>query len=318
MKILFIISIIVQTLAMFVAIRLVRATKYNSIWILLIFGFMLLSAERYMQLSMYNGVEVSQRAFYFTGIVVSILFSIGVMYAHKLFLYIDRLILQRSLTSKRILSAVLRAEEKARARYSTELHDGLGPLLSGVKMSISAIEHAKSDSEREEITAHATMVIDEAIRSLREISNNLSPHVLSDFGVARAIKSFINKSSTLHQTKIQFDTNIDEERYDSDIEVVIYRVVCELINNSLKHSGCRNISLSLMLVMGQIILEYGDDGCGFDYEAMCDSGMGLSNIASRINSLNGALSIESNEGKGMSALIRVNIDGSQAGDDAGE
>lgn len=309
-KLLFIISMIVQTVAILFAIRLVRVTKYNAIWILFIMGFLMLSAERYMQLITYNGGEVSQEAFYFMGIAVSIGLSVGVMYAHKLFMYIERLNLQRSLTSKRILSAVLRTEEKARARYSSELHDGLGPLLSSAKMSISAIEHATSTQEQEEIIANTTVLIDEAIRSLREISNNLSPHVLSDFGVARAISSFINKSksASLHQTKIEFESNIEGVRYDTNLEVVLYRVVCELINNSLKHARCSRVTLSLMCADGQLTLTYRDDGRGFDPEAMVDCGLGLSNIASRINALNGTLDIKSGDGEGMVAVISVNED----------
>ncbi len=307
-KLLFIISMIVQTVAIFFAIKLVRATKYNSIWILFIMGFLMLSAERYMQLITYNGGEVSQEAFYFTGIAVSIGLSVGVMYAHKLFMYIDRLNLQRSLTSKRILSAVLRTEEKARARYSSELHDGLGPLLSGAKMSISAIEYATTDEEREEIIANTTEAIDEAIRSLREISNNLSPHILSDFGVARAVASFINKIPS-REAKIRFTNNIEGVRYDEEVEVVMYRIVCELVNNSLKHARCHNISLAINYATPthSIRVEYGDDGRGFDPEAMIDCGMGLSNIASRVNSLNGTLNIESHEGEGMRALIEIKV-----------
>ena len=92
------------------------------------------------------------------------------MYAHKLFKYIDRLNRQRQLLNKRILTAVLRTEEKSRSRFSKELHDGLGPLLSSAKMSLSALAGERREEERGEIIANTTYVIDEAIRSLREIS----------------------------------------------------------------------------------------------------------------------------------------------------
>ena len=148
-------------------------------------------------------------------------------------------------------------------------------------------------------------MIDEAIRSLREISNNLSPHVLNDFGLARGVQNFIDKTAAMHDVKIRFTTNLRTERYDTDVEVILYRVICELINNSLKHSGCTNIGLSLVRNRRVLTLDYTDNGRGFNPEAMMDCGMGLSNMASRINSLGGTLEIASSKGKGMRAAIRI-------------
>ena len=305
-KILLVISIIVQTLATAYALRLVRATKYNSVWILFIVGFSLLSVERFVQLLMAGGHYVPRWWFGYLGIVVSVCLSIGVMYAHKLFKYIDRLNRQRQLLNKRILTAVLRTEEKARSRFSKELHDGLGPLLSSARMSLSVLSREERSADQREIIDNTTYVIDEAIRSLREISNNLSPHVLNDFGLARGVQNFIDKSAAMHDVKIRFTTNLRTERYDTDVEVILYRVICELINNSLKHSGCRAINLSLSQNGSELALDYSDDGRGFNPQAMMDCGMGLSNIASRINSLGGTFDIASAKGKGMRAAIRVN------------
>ena len=305
-KILLVISIIVQTLATAYALRLVRATKYNSVWILFIVGFSLLSVERFVQLLMAGGHYVPRWWFGYLGIVVSVCLSIGVMYAHKLFKYIDRLNRQRQLLNKRILTAVLRTEEKARSRFSKELHDGLGPLLSSARMSLSVLSREERSADQREIIDNTTYVIDEAIRSLREISNNLSPHVLNDFGLARGVQNFIDKSAAMHDAKIRFTTNLRTERYDTDIEVILYRVICELINNSLKHAACTSINLSLSQNGSELALDYTDDGRGFNPQAMMDCGMGLSNISSRINSLGGTFDISSAKGKGWRAAIRVN------------
>ena len=305
-KILLVIAILIQTVATAYALKLVRATKYNSVWILFIVGFSLLSVERFVQLLMASGQYVPRWWFAYLGIVISICLSIGVMYAHKLFKYIGRLNRQRQLLNKRILTAVLRTEEKSRSRFSKELHDGLGPLLSSAKMSLSALAGERREEERGEIIANTTYVIDEAIRSLREISNNLSPHVLNDFGLARGVQNFVNKTVAIHPLRIRFTTNLRTERFDTDIEVILYRVICELINNSLKHSGCSQINLSLALRSAVLTLDYSDDGRGFNPQAMLDCGMGLSNIASRINSLNGTFDIASSKDRGMRVGIRVN------------
>ena len=306
-KILLVIAILIQTVATVYALRLVRTTKYNSVWILFIIGFSLLSVERLAQIFVADeGTYVEHWWFAYLGIVISICLSIGVMYAHKLFKYIGRLNRQRQLLNKRILSAVLRTEEKTRSRFSKELHDGLGPLLSSAKMSLSALSREAQNPEQKEIIDSTTYVINEAIRSLREISNNLSPHVLNDFGLARGVQNFIDKSITMHDVRIRFTTNLKMERYDTDVEVIFYRVICELINNSLKHAACSQINLSLMQAGAELMLDYADNGCGFDPDAMMDCGMGLSNISSRVNSLGGTVSFRSSEGRGMRATIRVN------------
>ena len=304
-KVLLILAILIQTVATVYALRLVRTTKYNSVWILFIVGFSLLSVERLVQLLVIGG-QFEPRGWYaYLGSVISVCLSIGVMYAHKLFKYIDRLNRQRQLLNKRSLTAVLRTEEKSRSRFSKELHDGLGPLLSSARMSLSALERDECRPEQREIIGNTTYVIDEAIRSLREISNNLSPHVLNDFGLARGVQNFIDKTAAMHDVKIRFTTNLRTERYDTDVEVILYRVICELINNSLKHSGCTNIGLSLVRNRRVLTLDYTDNGRGFNPEAMMDCGMGLSNMASRINSLGGTLEIASSKGKGMRAAIRI-------------
>ena len=319
LKVLIIISIILQTLATIVAIRLVRRTKYNSIWILLIIALTAMSFTRYGQyIQIYvddADFNVPNDLFIWLGAIASLCTAVGVLYAHKLFTYIDHLDQQRKLTNKRILAAVLRTEEKFRSRYSRELHDGMGPLLSSAKMSMSVLaKRAHSDEDRE-LIASTSAVIDEAIRSLREISNNLSPQVLNDFGLVRGINNFINKNPQLHQIEVRFNTPLRKERFNSDVEVILYRVTCELINNSLKHSGCTRIELSLEHLYDRLYMTYSDNGRGFDVKAVADCGMGMSNITSRINSLGGIIDITSRPGEGMQATITVSVTGENINND---
>ena len=174
------------------------------------------------------------------------------------------------------------------------------------KKRIAVITARADDNEQKEILNNTRFVIDEAIRSVREISNNMSPQVLMDFGLAQGIRNFISRIKSLHTIEeISFETNLYDDRFDNDIEVVLYRVVCELINNSLKHSHCTNIEVVLMLKNNSLELRYRDNGCGFDLNSSALAGMGLSNITSRIDSLNGALSINSSEGNGMEALVYI-------------
>jgi signal transduction histidine kinase len=243
------------------------------------------------------------------GILVSLSYSLSVLFANLLVRHVDKVTYQRRVLEKRLMTAVLRTEERQRATLSRELHDGLGPLLSSAKMSISVLAKNIDSEENRELIASTSAVIDEAIRSLREISNNLSPQVLNNFGLVRGISNFINKNPQLRSIEMHFDTNLRKERFGNDIEVILYRVVCELINNSLKHSGCSRIDLDLQHVYDRIYLTYKDNGCGFDTRAVADCGMGMSNITSRINSIGGIVDITSQPNAGMAASIIVSTSG---------
>ena len=302
LRITIILALVAQLTAIIYALRLVKQTRYNIIWILFVVGLTMLSALLILQFIAVD-MLLPRETFVWLTVVSAVCLSFSVVYANKLVGYIDQLDRQKQLYNKRVLTAVLRAEEKSRSEFSKELHDGLGPLLSSAKMSLSAITPATGMVERNDILKNTTGVIDEAIRSLREISNNLSPHVLNDFGLARGLQNFISHSVAMHDARrIRFTTNMRAERFDADVEVIFYRVACELIHNSLKHANCTEIHLSLTLGDRLLTLRYSDNGCGFD-PATETHGMGLANIQSRINSLNGRVELTSAPGCGMKAVI---------------
>ncbi|MCL2560797.1 MAG: histidine kinase [Rikenellaceae bacterium] len=307
LKILLIISIVLQLAATIIAIGMTRRTKFNFSWIAFSIALMLMSALRlgeYVEITRAFDMRVGPYFFVWLGVITSLCFAMGMFYVLKIFNYQDQRDHQRTLSGRRILNTVLRTEERERMRFSKELHDGLGPLLSSARMSLSALKKDGLSAANREIMDNTAHVIEEAIRSLREISNNLSPHILNDFGLAKGIANFIGKIPP-GGMEIDFQTNLRDERFDTDIEVILYRVVCELVNNSLKHSGGRRINIALTYADNALALAYADDGRGFNRDAMMDVGMGLSNIASRIGSLKGECDISSTPGSGMKAAITV-------------
>ena len=306
-EILMIVAIVMQLVAMVIALLLVRETKYSALWIGCIIGLGALSAERVMQLLRFDGYVISNLTFAWIGILVSVCFSMSVVCARLLVNHVDRMAYHRRLLENRLMTAVLRTEERSRASISRELHDGLGPLLSSAKMSLSSLSRAELNDKDRATLQNTAAVIDEAIRSLREISNNLSPHVLNNFGLMRGIRNFVDRTMALHDVNIEFRTTLRSERYDSNIEVIIYRVVCELINNSLKHSGCKNIVVELRSPGEQLVVDYSDDGCGFEPSMVADHCMGIQNIKSRISSLGGKFGLHSKPGSGMTAHFEVSI-----------
>ena len=112
---------------------------------------------------------------------------------------------------KELLHAIIQAEERERKRFAKDLHDGLGPILSTIKMSLTTIERREYDETSRSILRNADSAIDEAIKSIREISSNLSPHILENFGLRKAIRNFINKINLTDEIQIDFSSNINDE-----------------------------------------------------------------------------------------------------------
>ncbi len=312
---LLVISIILQLFAVGVATKLTKVTKFNFAWILLTVGFVFMAISRLVEFLPYISDFVPQdfrEVFVWIGVTTSLCFAIGVFLIQKIFKYIKRVEDSRRLTERMLLNAIIQTEEKERKRFAKDLHDGLGPLLSTVKMSVSALAQLEHDSSSREIVNNTELIINEAIKSLKEISNNLSPHVLDNFGLLRAITNFSNKINTTKAVRIEIDSNLKDDRFDSNTEVVLYRVLCELINNTIKHAHAKNIRINLNKEENYITIVYKDNGRGFDVKRMTElptsSGMGISNVFSRINSLKGEISIESEKSKGTLVYIKVKIE----------
>ena len=315
LQVLLVISIVLQFFAVGVAVKLTKVTKYNFSWIMLTIGFILMACQRLVEflpyISNFEAQELGQVMVWF-GVVIALAFAIGVFLIQKIFKYMQRVEDSRRLTEKMFLKAIIQTEEKERKRFAKDLHDGLGPLLSTVKMSVSSLAQLKHDQASDEIVKKTEMIINEDIKSLKEISDNLSPHVLNNFGLLRALRNFINKINITKAMYINLESNLGDERFDSDMEVVLYRVLCELMNITIKHAKAKKIDISLVKEGKNITIVYQDNGKGMNKNKLTDRpgnrGMGLSNIFSRINSMKGEIAIESEPGKGMMVTIKVKIE----------
>ena len=309
LKILLIVTIILQLVTAAMAIRLVHITKYNSAWMLLTAGLIAMALQRMLEFAQMVGWDfyLSREVSAWTGVVTSLCFAIGILLIRQILNYINLTEKKRRVYERRILNAVIRTEEKERQRFSKELHDGLGPLLSSAKMSVSALDRMNNDPKQKELIQNTYLVIDEAVRSLRELSNNMNPNILTNFGLARAVTNFINKLAAFSKVQVNFSNNLQDRRFDADVEVILYRVVCEILNNSLKHASAGHINLCILLTGNdRISIIFEDDGVGFIPEEVLnkpDGGMGMSNIFSRITSLKGEVEIDSAPGKGTRIQI---------------
>jgi signal transduction histidine kinase len=233
---------------------------------------------------------------------------VGVILIRELFYSLKRSDSDRIKSEKRVINAIINTEENERKRFAKDLHDGLGPLMSTVKMSLSALGERIKDPSGTEILNNTNHLVNEAINTLKDISNNLSPHVLSNFGLSSALSAFIAKINQTKAIEIDFKSNMEGQRLESEKEVVIYRAACELINNSIRHSGASRIEIELNKHEKFITLQFYDNGRGFDTSSLGSEdsiGMGLSNIETRVRSVDGVFILESTPGKGTSALIKI-------------
>lgn len=308
-----IIAILLQFAGAIVALSLTKSTKYSLSWILLSVGFLIMAIQRFIEFIPYvwRGWEKDVAAINtWLGIITSVLVAVGVILIRKIFDFLKKADRDRTESENRVLNAIIQTEERERRRLAKDLHDGLGPLLSTVKMAVSSLGQIEIERKNKEIIDNTDIVITEAIKSLKEISNNLSPHVLDNFGLASAIKSFSGKISSTKTILISFNSNMYEERLDYNTEVILYRVVCELINNTIKHALAKNVNIELTRYNRLITLVYSDDGRGFDVNEVLhgeSEGMGYANIMSRIKSIKGIINVESYQDKGTKVIIIVNL-----------
>jgi len=309
--VLLVLAILLQFVGAIVALSLTKRTKYNLAWIFLSVGFLLIAFQRLLEFIPHVWKDFERNVDTLNiilDVTSAVLFTAGIILIQQLFVYLRRVEKERMETEKKILNAIIRTEENERRRFAKELHDGLGPLLSTVKMSVSSLAQMETSPPASEIIKNADAVITEAIRNVKEISNLLSPHILENFGLVSAINSFISRI-TPGSIEIIFKTNLKNERFDYNTEVVLYRVVCELINNTLKHARARKIEIHLTRDESFLTLIYVDDGIGFDVrEVLSDNtpGMGYANIISRVKSIKGIINVESEPQQGTRVVIVVN------------
>ncbi|HEY4785539.1 MAG TPA: PAS domain S-box protein [Bacteroidales bacterium] len=218
---------------------------------------------------------------------------------------------ERKEVQRQILSAIIQTEEKERGRIARDLHDGLGPLLSSLKLYAKVLGTATDTEKRAQLLTTTNEVIDESMLLIKEISNNLSPHVLNDFGLASAIQSFCKKITLAKDIDIKFNSNVFDVRFETNVEMVLFRVLKELVNNTIKHALASQIEIFLLRTENVLSLIYSDNGIGFEIKKVLgdrSSGMGISNIVNRISSINGRLLFDSQAGKGIQMKIEVELD----------
>ena len=205
------------------------------------------------------------------------------------------------------IDAMLKGQEEERSRIAKDLHDGLGGMLSGVKLSfVNMKENMVMDAESVSSFENSIMQLDNTIAELRKVAHNLMPEALVKFGLKNAILDFCNSMQLASKTKIIFEQMGTERQLSNTADLYIYRIVQELINNAIKHAAPNQILVQLTKTTDKILLTVEDDGKGFNKELLQSAkGIGMKNIQQRVDYFKGKIDIASQPGEGTSVNIEL-------------
>lgn len=195
-----------------------------------------------------------------------------------------------SLKQRDLRTAIISGQEKERLRLSKELHDGLGPMLTHLKLLVQNQELPQENKKA------LKGIIDDTVNEVRRMTFNLMPQSLMDFGVAKSVQNLVLMLKPLTEIQIDFINHSGEKQgnFGDEINICLFRIAQECLNNGLKHSQAQNIVLVLTEEENQVNLYYSDDGVGFDLASIF-GGSGLSNMKARTDALGGNFSISSAE-----------------------
>jgi two-component system, NarL family, sensor kinase len=203
--------------------------------------------------------------------------------------------------------AIIEAEENERKRIAGDLHDGVGQTMSAAKMNLSSIESRLDFKNDDDKIAFEKIVhlVDESCKEVRSVSHNMMPNALLKSGLSSAVKEFIEKIDN-RILKVNLFSEGLNERLNTNVETVLYRIIQECVNNVIKHSGANELDISLIKDADGIAATIEDNGKGFVVaDKQNADGIGLKNIKTRIEYLKGTVDFDSAPGKGTLVAIHV-------------
>jgi signal transduction histidine kinase len=251
--------------------------------------------------------------YYLAGVVMELIFfSLGLAYKRRKD-GMEKVEAQESLKlavereQVKHLNTLTEVQEQERSRFAKDLHDGLGGMLWGVKLSLSNMKgNMVLSADNVQTYERSLDMLDNSIHELRRVAHNLMPEALVKFGLTAALKDFCDFINSSKVVNVIFQHVGEDRRLDMSVEVVLYRVANELVNNALRHSSASEIIIQLNYDEHVLTLTVEDNGIGFDKLLLEKTkGSGWPNIQSRIAYLKGSLDIETSPGNGTAINITI-------------
>lgn len=200
-----------------------------------------------------------------------------------------------------VSKALMKGEEQERLRLARDLHDGLGGMITGIKMKLDAKTRLMGDEDLLKIVGQ----LDTVLTELRRTARNLIPENLMKYGLEDALRDFCQSVNT-DETQISFYCNDLSDITDKNIQLILYHIMLELVNNATRHAEATNILLQCTLEDGLLLIDVEDNGKGFDVDTT-KRNMGLNNIEMRVKYLEGKMTIDSRAGKGTTITIECEL-----------
>lgn len=219
----------------------------------------------------------------------------------------------RDITARKELERMLnnvsiQVENRERKHIANDLHDNVGPLLSSMNMYLSILSRKEEVKPHKEILSNTQHILKETISSVREISNNLNPQVLQRFGLSEALNTFFETKKDF--INLSIENNLESFRFSEEKETMVYNIIKEAYNNSLKHSNASQIKVLLHKSKSTIVINYQDNGVGFNLQEKLDNPgntLGLQSIISRIKHIEGKYKVISSPGEGFKLSFSFSV-----------
>lgn len=240
--------------------------------------------------------------------IVSILILLQAKSQNRILLQKKELAEKEIAHQQELTRVLIASQEQERKRIGMDMHDEVGTVLAALRMSIEKINEATPE-QIPTLINRSKQSIDNVINSVRRISHNLSPIIKGINGLRSCIEDIVdnvNRSGSIKMT-VNYDDEIIWTLLTEDMQLAIYRIVTELINNTLKHAQARYITLNFHYTTDAVIIKYKDDGVGLPAEGIGIKGMGVSNIRSRCNAMNATYMLDASEIKGYAVNIMIPV-----------
>lgn len=208
----------------------------------------------------------------------------------------------RARQQEEIILNTIQAQENERKRIARDLHDEVGAMLSVVKLNVGRIEKKSDEPGAKVLAAETKQYLDEVITQVRRISRALLPPSIEKLGLWFAVEELVNWINKSDQIQIDCRKNGEPARFDQKKELALFRIIQELLNNSIKHSGSKTIDIYFRFSINSLIIMVADKGKGFDLNNKV-TGLGLKNLESRAQIAGAKFRMKSAPGRGTKAIL---------------
>jgi two-component system, NarL family, sensor kinase len=239
-----------------------------------------------------------------SGVLLLLLVSVG-GFIHKQRLQAERIKLLEQESKIGILKAAVQSEDNERSRLARELHDGIGGMLSAAMMRLSTMHHKNEAITQAPAYREAMDILSEMGDEIRKTSHNLMPEVLLKQNLPEAVRTYCSNVEEGGALQIDFQSFGSFDDLTEKLKLNVYRIVQELLKNITQHAQAQHAFVQLLKNENNLTISIEDDGIGFNTSEL-RSGIGLHNLQTRVNSLDGNVTIESSPGKGTSVIIEFN------------